>query len=235
MSTAPTADLPWRTSALLLDMDGTLIDSGPTVVRAWNTLFAELGSTATFEHDMHGTPAKQVLARVFPDMTEDELAAAHARIEQLESDDVSEIVILPGTARILEQLDAASQQLGRPTWTIVTSCTQALFGARWATTGLPAPESLVTADQVERGKPDPAPYLLGAERIGVDPAHAVVIEDSVGGLRSGIDAGCATIAVTTTTPAADLEPYAPVLLTSLDDLKVSVEGDDLLLSRRGGV
>ncbi|MFQ6483662.1 HAD-IA family hydrolase [Brachybacterium epidermidis] len=234
MTHTPTDGLPLRTGALLLDMDGTLIDSGLSVERAWNGLLAELGSTETFGHAMHGRPARQVLREFFPDMTEAEIAAAHSRIEQLEIADVDSILTLPGTRRILEQLDAASQQLGRPTWTIVTSCTMPLFEARWATTSLPVPATLVTADQVERGKPDPQPYLLGAERLGVAPSDAVVVEDSVGGLRSGLDAGCRTMAITSTTPAADLEPLAPVLLTSLDDLEVAVQEGALLLSRRGG-
>src|SRR5690625_7994452 len=45
--------------------------------------------------------------------------------------------MLPGTERLLAELDAAAQLLGRSTWTIVTSCTRPLFEARWATTGLP--------------------------------------------------------------------------------------------------
>lgn len=234
MSLDPAADaLPLTTRALLLDMDGTLIDSGPTVERAWDSLLAELGSTETFGPAMHGVPARVVLTRLFPEMDEQEIAAAHARIEQIEIEDVDEIVTMPGTARILEQLDDAAQQLGRATWTIVTSCTRPLFEARWGTTGLPAPEALVTADQVPRGKPDPDPYLLGAERLGVAPADAVVIEDSAGGLRSGAAAGCTTIAVTSTTPAADLRPLAGALVTSLDDLEVTVREDALLISRRG--
>lgn len=225
-------DLPLRTRALLLDMDGTLIDSGPAVERSWNLLFAELGSDTTFTSAHHGRPARQVLAEVFPDLSGPEVDAAHRRIEELEMADIDSILTLPGTARVLEQLEAAAQQLGRATWTIVTSCTLPLFEQRWGTTGLPVPPTLVTADQVSRGKPDPEPYLLGAERLGIAPADGVAIEDSVGGLRSAIDAGSRTIAVTTTTPAADLEPLAPVLLTSLDDLEVTVEGEDLLLSRR---
>src|SRR5690625_5605032 len=80
--------------------------------------------------------------------------------------------MLPGTERLLAELDAAAQQLGRSTWTIVTSCTRPLFEARWATTGLPLPDGLVTADQVTDGKPDPEPYLLGARRLGGHPIGA---------------------------------------------------------------
>lgn len=233
LAPAPGQTLPMRVAGLLLDMDGTLIDSGPAVVRSWNQLFSELGVDLEFGSEQHGKPARQVLGEVLPELGEDELTAAHRRVEELEIADVSGIVVLPGTERLLAELDAAAEQLGRPTWTIVTSCTAPLFEARWARTGLPIPAGMVTADQVTRGKPDPEPYLLGAERLGIDPSSSLVVEDSVGGLRSGVEAGAHTIAVTSTTPAADLMPLAGALVTSLDDLEVRAEGPDLLVSRRG--
>lgn len=225
--------LPLRAKVLLLDMDGTLIDSGPAVERAWNTLLRELGTDLEFGHAQHGKPARQVLAELMPELDADQLSAAHARVEALEIADVGSIVTLPGTERLLRELDEAAQQLGRATWTIVTSCTAPLFEARWATTGLPVPAQMVTADQVSRGKPDPEPYLLGARRLEVDPAQCIVLEDSVGGLLSGTEAGARTVAVTSTTPAAELSPLADALVTSLDDLEIRVDGDDLVLARRG--
>lgn len=225
--------LPMGASVLLLDMDGTLIDSGPAVERSWDRLFAELGTDLRFGPELHGKPARQVLGEVLPELDEEQLAAAHRRVEELEIADVEGILVLPGTERLLNELDAAAAQLGRATWTIVTSCTRPLFEARWARTGLPVPAGLVTADQVDRGKPHPEPYLLGAERLGVEPASAIVIEDSIGGLRSGAAAGSRTIAVTSTTPAGDLAPLADALVTSLDDLEVRVDGAELVLARRG--
>ena len=148
---APDTALPLRTDALLLDMDGPLIDSGPAVERSWNTLLRELGTALEFGPAHHGMPARQVLAEVLPGASEEQLQAAHRRIEELEIEDVEGIVVLPGTERLLGELDAAAEQLGRATWTIVTSCTRPLFEARWARTGLPVPAGLVTADQVTRG------------------------------------------------------------------------------------
>lgn len=230
---APDTALPLRTGALLLDMDGTLIDSGPAVERSWNTLLRELGTDLRFGHAHHGMPARRILAQILPEASEAELDAAHRRIEELEMQDVEGIVVLPGTERLLAELDAAAETLGRTSWTIVTSCTRPLFEARWSRTGLPVPDGLVTADQVTHGKPDPEPYLLGAERVGVEPSRTVVLEDSVGGLRAGIAAGARTVAVTTTTPAGELSPLTDALVTSLDDLEVRVEGEDLVLTRRG--
>ena len=230
---APADALPLRASGLLLDMDGTPTDSGPSVERSWNRLLRELGTDVEFGPEHHGKPARRVLAEVLPGLEEAQLDAAHRRIEELEIEDVDGIVVLPGTERLLEELEGAAAELGRATWTIVTSCTRPLFEARWARTGLAVPAGLVTADQVSRGKPDPEPFVLGAERIGVRPQECIVVEDSLGGLRSGAAAGARTIAVTSTTPASDLAPLADALVTSLDDLEVRVDGTQLMLSRRG--
>lgn len=231
---AGSAAEPLLVDALLLDMDGTLVDSGAAVVRSWNTLLAELGSDRTFTEQMHGTPARQVLQDVFPDMGEDEIAAAHSRIEELETADTDGITVLPGTARLLESLDRAGQELGRDVWTIVTSCTRRLFDVRWAVTGLPVPATIVTADQVQRGKPDPEPYLLGARRLGVEPGAALVVEDSLGGLASAAAAGSPAIALTTTTPRTALQGRARAVLASLEQMTVSVAEGRLRVSTGSG-
>ncbi|MFC0675528.1 HAD-IA family hydrolase [Brachybacterium hainanense] len=206
--------------ALLLDMDGTLIDSGPAVQRCWNQLFAELGSERRFDHSLHGVPGREVLARVFPHFDAEQTRTAFERVLSLELSDIDGIRVLPGTERLLAELDAASALLGRPAWTIVTSCTADLFAARWATTGLPVPPSLVTADQVARGKPDPEPYLLGARRLRVDPARTLVVEDSLGGLASARAAGARTLALATTSPAAELAGGADALVADLEGVRV---------------
>lgn len=230
MTSAP---LPWDAAGLLLDMDGTLADSAASVVHCWDRLFAELGTDRTFTSELHGMPARQVLETALPDLTPQERDEALARVERFEIEDAGSVTVLPGTLRVLEELEAAARELGRPTWTVVTSATRELFEARWRATGLPVPADCVTADQVTRGKPDPEPYLLGAERIGIDPALAVVIEDSPGGLRAARAAGARAMAVTTTQTAAELTPLADVMLTSLDDLSVSVHHGGLRLARRG--
>ena len=59
------------------------------------------------------------------------------------------------------------------------------------------PDVLVTAEQVEDGKPDPAGYLRAAELLGVDPADALVLEDAPAGVEAGLAAGMTVVAVLT--------------------------------------
>jgi beta-phosphoglucomutase-like phosphatase (HAD superfamily) len=60
--------------------------------------------------------------------------------------------------------------------------------------------AIVTSHDIVHGKPHPEPYLKTAEKLGVAPANALVIEDSVQGVRSGKAAGCRVAAITTSFP-----------------------------------
>ena len=117
-------------------------------------------------------------------------------------------------------------------WAIVTSCTLPLARARAGAASLPEPGAWVTFDDVAHGKPAPDPYLLGARRLGVDPARCLVVEDAPAGLLSGRAAGCATLAVTTTHPAQELA--ADAVVTSLADVDVRDGGDGLRVLPAGG-
>jgi sugar-phosphatase len=202
-----------RFAAVLFDMDGTLIDSTPVVVRSWVTWALERGIPPERLEGHHGVPAAQIVRGLVP---EHDVEAAIARINALEIADVEGITVLAGAAEAVAALPEACRA-------IVTSCTSALAAARIAATGLLVPSVVVTADDVPRGKPDPAPYLLGAQRLGVDPARCLVVEDAPSGLASARAAGAATLAVTTTTPARDL--VADAVVGTLADVRFVVDGD----------
>ena len=205
--------------AVLFDMDGTLIDSTPSVERSWVTWALEHGVDPNVLHGNHGVPAAQIVAKVLP---AERVAAAVARITELEVADVTGIVVLPGAAEALRALPA-----GR--CAIVTSCTRPLAQARIAASGLSAPGVVVTADDVVSGKPDPEPYRLGAQRLGFDPARCLVVEDAPSGLLAGRLAGAATLAVTTTTPASGLK--ADAVVTNLADVRFWVTDHGVRVGR----
>ncbi len=203
--------------AVLFDMDGTLVDSTESVRRSWLDWAAEFGVAPQALLGWHGVPARQILEAVLPGAARPaDLGTALARIEEIEVEDAEGIVVLPGVAAALAALPA-----GRAA--VVTSCTRELAWARIRATGLSAPAVVVTASDVTRGKPDPQPYLDGAARRGVDPARCLVVEDAPAGLASGRAAGCATLALTTTLPAADLA--ADVVVGTLADVRFAVDDD----------
>ena len=100
-----------------------------------------------------------------------------------------------------------------------------LAKARIASSGLVAPTVLVTADQVEHGKPAPDPYLLAAERLGVDPARCLVVEDAPLGLQAAKAAGCATLAVVTTTAREKLQ--ADAVVSDLSEVRFEKTADGI--------
>ena len=205
---------------VLLDLDGTLIDSIAAVERSWLQWCSEYGVDPVRLLGFHGIPAARVIETLLP---EGDRVAAFERIRDLEVADVADIVVLPGAAALL----AALADGGVPT-AIVTSGTRDLAEARIAATGLTHPPVVVTASDVERGKPWPDPWLEGARRLGVDPAECLVVEDAVAGLRAGRAAGCrALVAVLGTTPPEELEPVADLVVPDLTHLATSVEGGRL--------
>jgi sugar-phosphatase len=183
-------------AAVLFDLDGTLVDSTPAVERSWYTVAGEHGVELTTFGTFHGIPAAQAVPMVLG--TGVDVAAAVRRLEALEIADTDGVVVLPGAAEALA--DVPGERAA-----IVTSCTDALAGARIGAAGLKAPEVVVTASMTSIGKPDPAPYLLAAERLGVAPGDCLVVEDAAAGLRSARAAGAATLAVGTTHDAAELD------------------------------
>ncbi len=208
-------------AAVLFDMDGTLVDSTASVVRCWVRLAEELGVGLDRLRAAagHGRPARDIVADLLPGEDERVRAAALARITELEVADVEGVVALPGAVAALTAAGARGA--------IVTSCTRDLAVARWSAAGLPVPAVVVTADDVARGKPDPEPFLSGARLLGVDPARCLVVEDAPAGLVAGRAAGAATLAVTTTHAAEDLD--ADLVVPDLAAVRWHADADGVTL------
>jgi mannitol-1-/sugar-/sorbitol-6-phosphatase len=201
--------------AVLFDMDGTLVDSTAAVARAWAHWAEEHGIPVEQLHGHDGIPAASIVAKFLPT---EQREAGVLRINELELTDVDGLAVLPGAAEALAALADAPNA-------IATSCTMPLAKARIASSGLVAPTVLVTADQVEHGKPAPDPYLLAAERLGVDPTRCLVVEDAPLGLQAARAAGCATLAVVTTTAREKLQ--ADAIVSDLSEVRFEATGDGI--------
>ena len=216
------AELEQRTfDAVLFDMDGTLIDSTPSVARSWLRWAREEGVDPARLAGLHGIPATSIIELLLGDRSPQARAAAADRITKIELDDVEGIVVMPGAVAALAALAERGARSA-----IATSSTRDLALARIAAAGLVPPDLLVTADDVERGKPDPAPYLLAAHGLGAEPARCLVVEDAPAGLMSGVAAGCATLALATTHTVAALTEVDPdAVVRSLADVRMVLVPD----------
>jgi sugar-phosphatase len=216
------ADAPlWsrRFDAGLFDLDGTLIDSTPAVLRSWGLLAGEYGIDLDLLASGHGQPAAQLIARMFP---ADQAAEALARISAIEAAEVADVAVIPGSAEFFDTV---------PRRAIVTSGTRLIAGNRLEAAGLPRPDVVVTFDDVTHGKPHPEPFSLAAERLGVDPRRCVAFEDAPAGIAAAQAAGCAVVAITGTHDAAELAG-ADVVVDRLDQLEVVPDGDGFRLRVR---
>lgn len=197
--------------AVLLDMDGVLVDSTATVEDHWSRWANRRGlPPSDVLRFAHGSPISEVVARfVDPDEVSDESdwvegLSSEATIDQA----------MPGALTILTQKLMPIA--------VVSSATRQVVEARLKRAGLPMPTVLVGADDVPHGKPDPAPYLLAASCLRVNINECVGVEDTPVGLRALLASGAVPLAVLTTHTADELAG-AHALLDDLGQLHVGVD------------
>lgn len=176
--------------AFLFDMDGTLLDSTAVVERVWGRWCTRHGfDPAVFIPTIHGVRAIDVITPLaLPDV--DPLREALA-IQDEELEDVAGIRPVTGAIDFLNALP-------RDRWAIVTSAPIELARKRMAAAGIPFPDVMISGEDVANGKPNPACYLLGAKRLGFDPAQCLVFEDATAGILAAEGAGADVTVITAT-------------------------------------
>ncbi|WP_341975505.1 HAD-IA family hydrolase [Microbacterium sp. LWO13-1.2] len=175
--------------AVLLDMDGTLVDSTSVVERLWLAWAEPHGiDPETVLSVVHGRQGHQSMAILLPER--DHAINIHENQVMLanESSDVEGVVAIAGAEALLKAVEGLPHS-------IVTSADVALMNARMAAAGLTVPQLAVTAENVTASKPDPEGFLRGAELLGIEPADCVVFEDSGAGIQAGLAAGMRVIGV----------------------------------------
>ncbi|MCU1404734.1 MAG: 2-deoxyglucose-6-phosphatase [Glaciihabitans sp.] len=168
-------------------MDGTLVDSTAVVESVW-ARFADRHGLDVGEilKTSHGRQMKDTVLQWGP-VDVDVRAEAHD-LSTFEIGQTRGIIALPGA-------DVFANALPRDAVALVTSAPLALAEVRMAVAGIDLPAVVVTADDVDNGKPAPDCYLRAAELLGIEPADAVVFEDAEAGIAAGLAAGMRTVVV----------------------------------------
>ncbi|MEU6989263.1 HAD family hydrolase [Streptomyces sp. NPDC046465] len=177
--------------AVLLDMDGTLVNSDAVVERCWRRWAERHG--LDFDEVIkvaHGRQGYASMAILLPDRPVAENHAENREMLAAETSDMDGVVPVPGAPAFLASLAGL-----RLPHALVTSADVPLSTGRMAAAGLALPDVRVTAESVGASKPDPEGFLKGAAALGFEPADCVVFEDSEAGILAGKAAGMRVVGV----------------------------------------
>lgn len=210
--------MPNQLAAVLFDMDGLLVDTEPLWFETETEVMARLGAPwseedqeqllgGSMEHTVSYLLSRATVAAGPREVARWMIDGMLARAAQ------GRIVIRPGARELVAEVAAA----GIP-YALVTSSEREFADAVLKGTGLPFAVT-VTADDVEKTKPAPDPYLHAARLLNADPAHCVALEDSLNGTTSATLAGCKLIAVPSLLPIPPAE--GRLVVTSLTDVTLA--------------
>lgn len=183
-----------RLQAVLLDMDGTLIESEHLWNESEAELVAELGGVWTEKDHLAnvgnaaGPVGRYIIELTGADLTPRQVADRLYDRFRVKLEQGAEL--RPGAKELVTMLSRAGVPVA-----LVTSTERELVATAIGGIGLESFDDSVAGDEVEANKPHPDPYLRAARRLGVDPRRCVAVEDSVVGMTSAADAGCVTIAI----------------------------------------
>lgn len=179
--------LDLKATAVVCDMDGTLVDSTAVVEQVWAE-FAERYGADLDEvlRYSHGRLTSDSVRHFLPARHDPVAVTAHLDAEELVR--VEGIVEVPGAGDFMRNLQGAPVA-------VVTSASRELACLRMRAAGIGVPEVLVAAEDVTVGKPSPEGYLRAAGLLGVDPRDCVMFEDADAGLRAAIASGGRVVVV----------------------------------------
>lgn len=212
-----------QTKGLLFDMDGTLVESNSDVEKIWaawcEARNIDLASVLAI---CHGVRSQDTIQKIAPHL---DLAEELALLEKLE-------IELTVTANSIENAKKVLESLNPQSWALVTSASKLVAEHRMRLSNLPLPQFAVFSEDVTRGKPNPEPYLLGAQRLGLAAEDCIAFEDAPAGIKSAQAAGCKVIQIGGTEP---LVAGVSAVIPHFSDLTISWNAEqacyDLLINR----
>lgn len=208
--------------AAIFDWDGVVIDSSRAHEVAWDRLGAETGRALPAGHFKAGFGRKNdhIIPHILKwEVATEEVTRLGRRKEALYREVLKELGIapLPGVREFLDRLqaDGVPCAVGSSTERENIDTIMRIIGFEKYF------RTIVAADDVTRGKPDPQVFLLGAQRLGISPRQCVVFEDAFAGLEAARAGGMKAVGVATTHPAEKLGAFADRVVHRLDELTVA--------------
>jgi len=181
-------------AGIIFDFDGVIVDSHPVHIEAWKALFSAMGKAVGDEQlsfVTEGAKREEILRRFLGDLTPEQIKLYGEEKERLYQAHASELKLVRGVTGFLRQVDAA----GVPS-AVATSGSRNRVERTLKTFGLLGRfHAIVTAEDVARGKPDPALFHLAASRLRVAAEQILVCEDAVAGIYAARSAGMKCLAI----------------------------------------
>jgi HAD superfamily hydrolase (TIGR01509 family) len=181
-------------AGIIFDFDGVIVDSHPLHMQAWKSLFAEMGKAPDDEElsfIVEGAKREEILRRFLGDLTPEQIELYGAEKERLYQARASELKLVQGFAEFLQQTTAAGVPLA-----IATSGSRRRVERTLDAFGLLKRfHAIVTAEDVAKGKPDPALFHLAASRLRVGADQILVCEDAVAGIAAARNARMKCMAI----------------------------------------
>lgn len=220
--------------AVLFDMDGVLVDSTATHVRAWRGFLEDAGLEPPPDgiRSLFGRRAIEAVADLLGVAPGDE--RARSALADLEGRADAEFARVPAQQLLVDGVPWLLETLRRAGWrlAVVTSARRGVAERALAPVRTLV-DAVVTADDVTAGKPAPEPYLTAAAEVGVAPGRCVVVEDAVAGVLAGRRAGMRVLALETTAPGERLlEAGADLLLGHVTEVAATLGADGTGAQRR---
>lgn len=196
----------------IFDLDGTLVDSTKAVEKVWkmwcnenNLNFNEVLATS------HGRPAIETIKAFIPNGPVEEMSQQFLQREIEETEE-------------LEQIKDANTFLAKippDNWSIATSGTDELATSRIKSANIQLPKHLITADDIEKGKPDPEIFYKAAERMNISIEKCVIFEDSLNGINAALSSGAKVIGLDTVYSRDDLQ-YTDLIISNFSEIDIKI-------------
>ena len=179
---------------VIFDLDGVIVDSHPAHKRAWRSFFASVGievADQDLEVVLEGQKRKDILEHFLGELSDEEAARYGAAKDSLFREHIGQVQTVRGFTEFARQVEEAripiavgsSASRNRTEYMLEQFGLSERFGA------------VITGDDVERGKPDPAIFQLAARELGVEPGNVLVCEDAANGVAAAKAAGMKCLAI----------------------------------------
>jgi HAD superfamily hydrolase (TIGR01509 family) len=212
---------------IVFDMDGVIIDSHPVHRRAWKTFLQTAGrevSDDELDFILDGRKREEILCYFLGELTPAQIAEHGAHKDEMLRLLTEDMQPLPGVVDFLDSLYQLGIRIGLAT----SACTRRAHGTLKDLGLSHYFDAIVTGDEVTNGKPDPAIYLLVAERLNEAPENLLAVEDAVSGIKAARAAGMRCVGIASadrsqSLRAAGADPVVPDFHSlSLEQLELSL-------------